>query len=136
MQLHGRGLDLAESHCGSNSVEAAQFFLQQSLNRVSTIQNLEAPGALDLLDLTIRCQHSAAPLKRGRHEFNVISEFCPSCFAVRDLRRLGELQTELLGAADFCATFLSCHLLLIKVCVPELESLPSPSYSAAAAVGR
>lgn len=94
-QLHGRGLDLAESHCGSNSVEAAQFFFQQSLNRVSTIQNLEAPSALDLLDLTIR-----------------------------DLRRLGELQTELLGAADFCATFLSCHLLLIKVCVPEPESLP------------
>lgn len=85
LRLHGRGLDLAESHCGSGSVEAAQSFLQQSLNRVSTIQNLEAPGALDLLDLTIR-----------------------------DLRRLGELQTELLGAADFCATFLSCHLLLIK----------------------
>lgn len=58
-----------------------------------------------------------------------MSDIFPSCFAVRDLRRLGELQTELLGAADFCATFLSCHLLLIKVCVPELESLSSPSYS-------
>lgn len=110
-------------------MEAAQFFLQQSLNRVSTIQNLEAPGALDLLDLTIRCAHSAKPLKGVRVRKNSVPclIFVTSCFAIRDLRRLGELQTELLGAADFCATFMSCHLLLIKVCVSQLESLPSPS---------
>ena len=33
----------------------------------------------------------------------------------RDLQRLGELQTELVGAADFCATYLRCQLLLMKV---------------------
>lgn len=48
------GLDSVDSGPGSGSVESAQLFLQQSLNRVSTIQNLEAPGAQDLLDLTIR----------------------------------------------------------------------------------
>lgn len=48
---------------------------------------------------------------------DVIHNFGLSWFAIRDLRRLGEVQTELLGAADFCATFLSCHLLLIKVCL-------------------
>lgn len=105
-------------------MEAAQSFLQQSLNRVSTIQNLEAPGALDLLDLTIRYTRYSLQLKRPSFDMDwpgvVMSSksyFCPSWFAVRDLRRLGELQTELLGAADFCATFLSCHLLLIKVSV-------------------
>lgn len=35
--------------------------------------------------------------------------------SVRDLLRLGELQTELAGAADFCATYLRCQLLLMKV---------------------
>lgn len=38
-----------------------------------------------------------------------------SFLSVRDLRRLGELQTELAGAADFCATYLRCQLLLMKV---------------------
>lgn len=37
------------------------------------------------------------------------------CVSVRDLQRLGELQTELAGAADFCATYLHCQLLLMKV---------------------
>ncbi|XP_006810222.1 integrator complex subunit 4-like, partial [Neolamprologus brichardi] len=58
LRLPGRkqvyGLDSVDSGPGSGSVESAQLFLQQSLNRVSTIQNLEAPGAQDLLDLTIR----------------------------------------------------------------------------------
>lgn len=43
-----------DSGGGSGSVESAKLFLQQSLNRVSTIQNLETPGAQDLLDFTIR----------------------------------------------------------------------------------
>lgn len=38
-----------------------------------------------------------------------------SCVSDRDLQRLGELQTELAGAADFCATYLRCQLLLMKV---------------------
>uniref|UniRef100_A0A672ZZB1 Integrator complex subunit 4 n=1 Tax=Sphaeramia orbicularis TaxID=375764 RepID=A0A672ZZB1_9TELE len=67
-------------------VDQAQLFLQQSLNRISTIQNLEAPGAQDLLNFTIR-----------------------------DVQRLGHLQTQLSGAADFCATYLRCQLLLMKV---------------------
>lgn len=38
-----------------------------------------------------------------------------SVFTCRDLQRLGELQTELAGSADFCATYLRCQLLLTKV---------------------
>ena len=48
------GLEGAAAASGSGSVEAAEQFLQQSLSRVSTIHNLETPGAQDLLDLTIR----------------------------------------------------------------------------------
>ncbi|XP_070685436.1 integrator complex subunit 4 [Pempheris klunzingeri] len=97
LRLPGNGLDLVDSRCGSGSVESAQLFLQQSLNRVSTIQNLEAPGARDLLDFTIR-----------------------------DLRRLGELQTELAGAADFCATYLRCQLLLMKALQEKLWTMAVP----------
>ncbi|CAN9493056.1 unnamed protein product [Ophioblennius macclurei] len=101
LRLPGRkqvyGLDSLDSGSGSGSVEAAQVFLQQSLNRVSTIQNLEAPGAQDLLDFTIR-----------------------------DLRRLGELQTELAGAADFCATYLRCQLLLMKALQEKLWNVAVP----------
>ena len=39
------------------------------------------------------------------------------CVSPRDLLRLGELQTELAGVAHFCATYLRCQLLLMKVCV-------------------
>ncbi|XP_061575888.1 integrator complex subunit 4 isoform X2 [Cololabis saira] len=90
-------LDSVDSSSGSGSVESAQLFLQQSLNRVSTIQNLETPGAQDLLDLTIR-----------------------------DLRRLGELQTELAGAADFCATYLRCQLLLMRALQEKLWNMAVP----------
>ncbi|XP_075968071.1 integrator complex subunit 4 isoform X1 [Anarhichas minor] len=88
---------LVDSRCSLGSVESAQLFLQQSLNRVSTIQNLEAPGAQDLLNFTIR-----------------------------DLRRLGELQTELAGAAEFCATYLRCQLLLMKALQEKLWNMAVP----------
>lgn len=39
--------------------------------------------------------------------------FFSTCFS--DLQRLGELQSELAGMADFTATYLQCQLLLIKV---------------------
>ncbi|XP_070762148.1 integrator complex subunit 4 [Enoplosus armatus] len=97
LRLPGNGLDLVDSRCGSGSVESAQLFLQQSLNRVSTIQNLEASGAQDLLDFTIR-----------------------------DLQRLGELQTELAGSADFCATYLHCQLLLMKALQEKLWNMAVP----------
>ncbi|XP_029026677.1 integrator complex subunit 4 isoform X1 [Betta splendens] len=101
LRLPGRkqlyGLDSVDSGCGSGSVESAQLFLQQSLNRVSTIQNLEAPGAQELLDFTIR-----------------------------DLQRLGQLQTELAGAADFCATYLNCQLLLMKALQEKLWNMAVP----------
>lgn len=53
-----------------------------------------------------------------------------SCLSIRDLQRLGELQTELAGAADFCATYLRCQLLLIKVgvCVCEIGLLHFDQY--------
>lgn len=44
----------------------------------------------------------------------VLLSVCLS-LSVRDLQRLGKLQTELAGAADFCATYLRCQLLLMKV---------------------
>ncbi|XP_068572746.1 integrator complex subunit 4 [Cebidichthys violaceus] len=97
LRLPGNGLDLVDSRCSLGSVESAQLFLQQSLNRVSTIQNLEAPGAQDLLNFTIR-----------------------------DLRRLGELQTELAGAAEFCATYLRCQLLLMKALQEKLWNMAVP----------
>uniref|UniRef100_A0AAQ4Q5I3 Integrator complex subunit 4 n=1 Tax=Gasterosteus aculeatus aculeatus TaxID=481459 RepID=A0AAQ4Q5I3_GASAC len=97
LRLPGNGLDLVDSRCSSGSVESAQLFLQQSLNRVSTIQNLEAPGAQELLNFTIR-----------------------------DLQRLGELQMELAGAADFCATYLRCQLLLMKALQEKLWNMAVP----------
>ncbi|XP_068615644.1 integrator complex subunit 4 [Brachionichthys hirsutus] len=97
LRLPGRRVDLVDSRRGSGSLESAQLFLQQSLDRVGTIQNLEAPGAQDLLDFTIR-----------------------------DLHRLGELQMELAGAAQFCATYLRCQLLLIKALQERLWTVAVP----------
>ncbi|XP_047247325.1 integrator complex subunit 4 isoform X2 [Girardinichthys multiradiatus] len=101
LRLPGRkqvySLDSVDSGCGSASVESAKLFLQQSLNRISTIQNLETTGAQDLLNFTIR-----------------------------DLQRLGELQTELAGAADFCATYLRCQLLLMKALQEKLWNMAVP----------
>ncbi|XP_061733727.1 integrator complex subunit 4 isoform X3 [Nerophis ophidion] len=94
-QVHG--LDSVDSGSESGSVESAKLFLQQSLDRISTIQNLEAPGAQDLL-----------------------------IFTIRDLQRLGQLQTELAGAADFCATYLRCQLLLIKALQDKLWNMAVP----------
>lgn len=101
LRLPGRkqvfGLESSDSGSGSGSVESAQQFLQHSLARISTVQNLETPGAQDLLDFTIR-----------------------------DLQRLGELQTELAGAADFCATYLRCQLLLMKALQEKLWNMAVP----------
>lgn len=90
-------LDSVGSESASGSVKSAQVFLQQSLNRVDSIQNLEASGAQDLLD-----------------------------FTMRDLQRLGELQPELAGAADFCATYLRCQLLLMKALQEKLWKMAVP----------
>lgn len=103
LRLAGRGggravVELVDPAAGPGSaVESAQVFLQDSLNRVNTIHSLEAPGNQDLLDFTIR-----------------------------DLRRLGELQTELAGAADFCATYIRCQLLLMKALQEKLWNVAVP----------
>ncbi|XP_052438090.1 integrator complex subunit 4 isoform X1 [Carassius gibelio] len=94
-QTAGSGLEV--SGVGSGSLESAQNFLQDSLIRVSALQNLETPGAQDLLEFTIR-----------------------------DLQRLGELQTELAGSADFCATYLHCQLLLTKALQEKLWTMAVP----------
>ncbi|XP_063061421.1 integrator complex subunit 4 [Engraulis encrasicolus] len=101
LRLPGKKLTLgvgseASGLC-SGSVESAHLFLQDSLSRVSMLQSLEAPGAQDLLDFTIR-----------------------------DLQRLGELQTELAGSADFCATYLRCQLLLTKALQEKLWNMAVP----------
>ncbi|XP_063807366.1 integrator complex subunit 4 isoform X2 [Pseudophryne corroboree] len=46
----------------------------------------------------------------------------------KDLQRIGELQSELSGMADFSATYLRCHLLLIKALNEKLWSLAAPLY--------
>uniref|UniRef100_A0A671R5L0 Integrator complex subunit 4 n=1 Tax=Sinocyclocheilus anshuiensis TaxID=1608454 RepID=A0A671R5L0_9TELE len=100
-QLPGRkqtaSSGLEASGVGSGSLESAQNFLQDSLIRVSALQNLETPGAQDLLEFTIR-----------------------------DLQRLGELQTELAGSADFCATYLHCQLLLTKALQEKIWTMAVP----------
>jgi len=55
-QLPGRKqtASLEASGVGSGSLVSAQNFLQDSLIRVSALQNLETPGAQDLLEFTIR----------------------------------------------------------------------------------
>ncbi|KAL8191239.1 UNVERIFIED_CONTAM: Integrator complex subunit 4, partial [Gekko kuhli] len=65
--------------------DPSQEFLQQSLERVFSLQHLDLPGTQELLEFTIR-----------------------------DLQRFGELQSELAGMADFSAAYLRCQLLLIK----------------------
>ncbi|KAJ8368039.1 hypothetical protein SKAU_G00080670 [Synaphobranchus kaupii] len=95
----GKLSGVSESSGPASSLESAQRFLQDSLTRVCTVQHLEAPGAQDLLEFTIR-----------------------------DLQRLGELQTELAGAADFCATYLRCQLLLMKALQEKLWNVAVPLY--------
>ncbi|XP_034851319.1 integrator complex subunit 4 isoform X3 [Mirounga angustirostris] len=74
-------------------------FLQQSLERVYSLQHLDPQGTQELLELTIR-----------------------------DLQRLGELQSELAGVADFSATYLRCQLLLIKALQEKLWNVAAPLY--------
>ncbi|XP_055970739.1 integrator complex subunit 4 isoform X2 [Sorex fumeus] len=74
-------------------------FLQQSLLRVYSLQHLDPQGSQELLELTIR-----------------------------DLQRLGELQSELAGVADFSATYLRCQLLLIKALQEKLWNVAAPLY--------
>uniref|UniRef100_A0A2K6FWC8 Integrator complex subunit 4 n=2 Tax=Lemuriformes TaxID=376915 RepID=A0A2K6FWC8_PROCO len=71
--------------------DPSQQFLQQSLERVYSLQHLDPQGAQELLEFTIR-----------------------------DLQRLGELQSELAGVADFSAAYLRCQLLLIKALQEKL----------------
>ncbi|XP_028817647.1 integrator complex subunit 4 [Denticeps clupeoides] len=101
LRLPGRklssGLSCEASGFGSGSVESAHLFLQESLARVNTLHSLESPGAQDLLEFTIR-----------------------------DLQRLGELETELAGSADFCATYLRCQLLLMKALQEKLWNMAVP----------
>nr|XP_061811956.1 integrator complex subunit 4-like [Nerophis lumbriciformis] len=97
LRLPGRKQVHGSDSIDSQGVESAQLFLRQSLERVGAIQNLEAPGARDLL-----------------------------VFTIRDLERLGRLQTELAGAADFCATYLRCQLLLIKALQEKLWKTAVP----------
>ncbi|XP_067389343.1 integrator complex subunit 4 isoform X2 [Emydura macquarii macquarii] len=76
--------------------DPSQQFLQQSLERVYSLQHLDPQSTQELLEFTIR-----------------------------DLQRLGELQSELAGVADFSATYLRCQLLLIK---EKLWNVAAPLY--------
>uniref|UniRef100_A0A7M4FEA0 Integrator complex subunit 4 n=1 Tax=Crocodylus porosus TaxID=8502 RepID=A0A7M4FEA0_CROPO len=79
--------------------DPSQQFLQQSLERVYNLQHLDPQGTQELLEFTIR-----------------------------DLQRLGELQSELAGVADFTATYLRCQLLLIKALQEKLWNVAAPLY--------
>uniref|UniRef100_A0A4W4HIQ0 Integrator complex subunit 4 n=1 Tax=Electrophorus electricus TaxID=8005 RepID=A0A4W4HIQ0_ELEEL len=60
LRLPGRkqvaGTSSETSGVGAGSLESAQHFLQESLARVSTLQNLDSPGAQELLHFTIRLE--------------------------------------------------------------------------------
>ncbi|KAK6485939.1 integrator complex subunit 4-like [Huso huso] len=100
LRLPGRKLvSVSDSSGMASSEESSQQFLRQSLERVYTIQHLEAQGAQELLEFTIR-----------------------------DLQRLGELQPELAGAAEFSATYLRCQLLLMKGLQEKLWNVAAPLY--------
>ncbi|XP_064932645.1 integrator complex subunit 4 isoform X4 [Columba livia] len=79
--------------------DPSQQFLHQSLERVYNLQHLDPQGVQELLEFTIR-----------------------------DLQRLGELQSELAGMADFTATYLQCQLLLIKALQEKLWNVAAPLY--------
>ncbi|KAM9037247.1 integrator complex subunit 4 isoform 3-T3 [Sarcophilus harrisii] len=79
--------------------DPSQQFLQQSLERVYNLQHLDPQGTQELLQFTIR-----------------------------DLQRLGELQSDLAGVADFSATYLRCQLLLIKALQEKLWNMAAPLY--------
>ncbi|KAM9173687.1 integrator complex subunit 4 isoform 2-T2 [Pangshura tecta] len=79
--------------------DPSQQFLQQSLERVYNLQHLDPKSTQELLEFTIR-----------------------------DLQRLGELQSELAGVADFSATYLRCQLLLIKALQEKLWNVAAPLY--------
>uniref|UniRef100_A0A672PW21 Integrator complex subunit 4 n=1 Tax=Sinocyclocheilus grahami TaxID=75366 RepID=A0A672PW21_SINGR len=49
-----------------------------------------------------------------------------STVSTKYLLRLGELQTELAGSADFCATYLHCQLLLTKALQEKLWTMAVP----------
>ncbi|XP_023648280.1 integrator complex subunit 4 isoform X1 [Paramormyrops kingsleyae] len=100
LRLPGRKLTCGAEPSGpASSVESAQRFLKESLSRVCGLQHLDTRGAQALLQFTIR-----------------------------DLQSLGDLQMELAGAADFCATYLHCQLLLMKALQEKLWSVAVPLY--------
>uniref|UniRef100_A0A8D2IZI5 Integrator complex subunit 4 n=1 Tax=Varanus komodoensis TaxID=61221 RepID=A0A8D2IZI5_VARKO len=79
--------------------DPSQEFLQQSLERVFSLQHLDPQATQELLELTIR-----------------------------DLQRFGELQSDLAGMADFSAAYLRCQLLLIKALQEKLWNVAVPLY--------
>ncbi|XP_072333545.1 integrator complex subunit 4 isoform X2 [Scyliorhinus torazame] len=100
LQLPGRKMvTVSDSTKLALSEDSSRHFVQQSLDRVQNIQHLDAQGAQDLLKLTIR-----------------------------DLQRLGELQPELAGIAEFSATYLECQLLLMKSLQEKLWNVAAPLY--------
>ncbi|KAJ7424824.1 Integrator complex subunit 4 [Pitangus sulphuratus] len=86
-------------NCITPHEDPSQQFLHQSLERVYNLQHLDPQGIQELLEFTIR-----------------------------DLQRLGELQSELAGMADFTATYLQCQLLLIKALQEKLWNVAAPLY--------
>ncbi|TNN48000.1 Integrator complex subunit 4 [Liparis tanakae] len=66
--------------------------------------------------------HLVPPLRLPGNGLDLVDSRCSS----GDLRRLGELQTELAGAADFCATYLRCQLLLMKALQEKLWNMAVP----------
>uniref|UniRef100_A0A803W041 Integrator complex subunit 4 n=1 Tax=Ficedula albicollis TaxID=59894 RepID=A0A803W041_FICAL len=100
LRLPGRKLvSSAVSPSITPNEDPSQQFLHQSLERVYSFQHLDPRGIQELLEFTIR-----------------------------DLQRLGELQSELAGMADFTATYLQCQLLLIKALQEKLWNVAAPLY--------
>ncbi|XP_059819622.1 integrator complex subunit 4 isoform X1 [Hypanus sabinus] len=100
LQLPGRKMvSVSDSSNHALNEDSSRQFVQQSLDRAQTLQHLDTQGAQDLLKLTIR-----------------------------DLQRLGELQPELSGIAEFSATYLQCQLLLMKSLQEKVWNVAAPLY--------
>ncbi|MEQ2157857.1 Integrator complex subunit 4, partial [Goodea atripinnis] len=87
-------LDSVDSGCGSGSVESAKLFLQQSLNRISTIQNLETTGAQDLLNFTIRMFLTELPHLQDSFVDKLL-ELMPRLLSCKPVELVKILQTTL-----------------------------------------
>ncbi|KAF2974928.1 hypothetical protein EK904_007020, partial [Melospiza melodia maxima] len=117
--------------------DPSQQFLHQSLERVYNFQHLDPRGIQELLEFTIRdfcdkrvfmtCFHIKWMISGLAQPPRITSVHFWQGASFQHMR-LGELQSELAGMADFTATYLQCQLLLIKALQEKLWNVAAPLY--------